>query len=310
MFLRFNFPRFPFIQLYPSHTAFIPAGGTTKSPHPVDLPSLPQEIVDNVIDQLAADLQPNKSARRPRHDLPAATLVACTLVCRAWLPRSSKYVLENIKADHSLNALDQLLAHAKSSPRLSFNVRSLCIPHWTDEKLLVHALEVLSKLSSVYFLANDLRARPRAVIDTEDNAQRVPSSMGSRYHIGRLDFERFYIPCVLRYLALFQSIDSLHLGTMRFKSKTGVGDLEVPDKTQDLRLTTLTVGANNASVLRLIQPMLAPGSLRSLHIENVVTNDRLFLQPFLQESCSRLGSFHAEVHSFMWHSPRTNRTSI
>lgn len=298
------------MQPHPSHTAFLPVGEATKSQHSVDFPSLPQEIVDKVIDQLAADLQPNKCARRSRHDLPAATLVACTFVCRAWLSRSSKYVLENIKADHSLNALDQLLAHAKSSPRLSFNVRSLCIPHWTDEKLLVHALEVFSNLSSIYFSANDLRARPRAVVDTEDGAQRVPSSMGSRHHIGRLYFERFHIPCVLRYLALFHSIDSLHLETMRVKSNTGVDDLEVPDKTQDLRLTTLTIGASSALVLRLIQPMLAPGSLRSLHVKNIVTNDRLFLQPFLRESCSCLGSFHAEVHSFMWYSPRTNRTPI
>lgn len=278
----------------------------------VSFQSLPQEVVDNIIDELAADSRPNNTTdRRTQYDPPAATLIACTLVCRAWLPRSSKYVLESIKVHRPLAALDQLLVHAQSSPRLHLNVRALYIPHRIDEQSLAHALEIFTKLASIYFLSDD--SQLYIMICDEDLAQPVPSSMRGRYSIGCLEFDRFFIRCVQRYLALFRYIDHLRLDIIWVKSYgllSGVLDLVIQDRTQHLHLTTLTIGTMDANVLRFLQPMLAPGTLKSLVLESLVTRGCRFVEPFLKEACSCLMNLHVKVCMVMWDSPQINRTPI
>ena len=278
--------------------------------------SLPQEVVDHVIDRLADERRNSRTPSQPWYE-PTEVLVACTLVCRAWLSRSSKYLFECLTVHPSTDpaldytvALHKLLDHVRSSSRLSHNVVSLCIPSRPDELLVGRALDAFPRLVRLCFFGDD--SRLFSMVDAEDQLERVSPPLRTRCSVRHLAFDRFYVKCVLRYLSLFNYIEFLRLDIIWYLSSwisSGTSDLKMSGATPHLYLATLAVGTSDLSALPLIQPMVTPGSLKNLHVEDLVTNACHFLIPFLQGVCSDLKVFYARIDSWMWDSPHRNRKS-
>lgn len=84
----------------------IPSGGTTcELPKAVHI--LPAEIEDKIIDHVAA-LFHSPSGNKPSSPQISRELHSCTLVCRRWLPRSSKYLLECVDLSRKSSGQDTL----------------------------------------------------------------------------------------------------------------------------------------------------------------------------------------------------------
>ena len=71
--------------------------------------AFPQEIIDHILDQISPPTDPDFVSQKE-------TLANCTLVCSAWLPRSSLHLFRCISI--SSHRILQLLERAKTSDRL------------------------------------------------------------------------------------------------------------------------------------------------------------------------------------------------
>lgn len=115
--------------------------------------SFPQELVDQVIDDLAATSHTNLN-----------DIGTCAAVCRRWLPRSRKHLFRHIRLSHAalLEFLD--LVEASSAPLLSF-VRSLDIRIIYDEPFTEDQVAPLQRFLTLTELC--IRAPNSPVIPAE-----------------------------------------------------------------------------------------------------------------------------------------------
>ncbi|GJE95327.1 hypothetical protein PsYK624_115110 [Phanerochaete sordida] len=109
--------------------------------------ALPQELIDHVLDMLDATFVDVQSKYGP---VPRSRVLAhCTLVARAWLPRSSHHLLSTIWLANW--RYPQFIVAAQASPRLARYVTALVLrqgPH-ADADILEDLLEALPQLRTL-----------------------------------------------------------------------------------------------------------------------------------------------------------------
>ena len=289
---------------------------------PLGFPSLPQEIVDHVIDQLENDRPRDKNNLKDStsHHDPNA-LLACTLVCHNFLPRSSKHALASIKVlcppalcksggPHSDTEIGRLLSHAEVSPRLVSNVHTLCLAGRPDEVLIGQAVRRFTNLTLLRFRTENSQLID--AIDLEDQADLVPSPLVGVHRIEQLVFERCYVRSILRFLSLFASVDKLRFDIVWCIARdlpSGIFERLVCGRTQHLHVKHITIGTSDTRILHLIGPMLAPASLRTLHFKDFCGNACSFVEPFLKEdACLELECLRVQIFSYAWRSTHRNGT--
>lgn len=96
--------------------------------------TVPQEIADRIIDILAEPPgpttdSPSHSLLRPRWQ--CSTLAACTLVCKAWLPRSSQHLFRALTLSDA--AAIRFADIAERTPRIARNTHTLFLRWRTQE---------------------------------------------------------------------------------------------------------------------------------------------------------------------------------
>ena len=125
--------------------------GVSEGPHQsaAPIPTLPQELLDEIIDHLAFDAAQGPDMRTGRYTYRSETLAACSLTAQAWVPRSSMYLLSRAKIRTEEDA-QCFLQEAESSSRLSLNVKLLVYRQRRDQPLDIEWVRsVLTQLESL-----------------------------------------------------------------------------------------------------------------------------------------------------------------
>ena len=120
----------------------------------------PQEITDYIIDQLGISLINDWENKHSD----TATLAACSLVCRAWLPRSSRHLFHAVDLNSKFQwqgdkrtwgnqSLQSFLALARTSTRIASNVVTLVaffLPSPDNISAIVQTFPRLLSLNWIY----------------------------------------------------------------------------------------------------------------------------------------------------------------
>ncbi|GJE95325.1 hypothetical protein PsYK624_115090 [Phanerochaete sordida] len=258
---------------------------------PSDVPELPLEVHEYIMDLLSDE----KTSRGTCADL--ASLFACTLVCRAWLPRSSRHALERIHLRplrYRPEILDDLLRYARKSPRLRHHVRSLDVPWCPEERSTRDILSAFPQLSCLSFCTDS----------TVPSGEELSADLHSRV-FRRRALEAFTLSfqhdlTTLRSLYFFSHLDHLSLSSL---------DLEQPDwslaRTKHLRAHKLVLDVANSNLLALLEAVLENGSVNSLALtDDPSTWIRVIelrpLRRFLEVIGSNLRSLEVNIPRGHW----------
>ena len=229
---------------------------------------LPQEIVDQVIDCVCS-----------RRDL-----LSCSLVCHAWLPRSSKSLFSHVTLRRE-NNVEAFLSVVKTSQRISENVSWLDVQALlSDPSTFITILSSFPNFSSLGF------HRVMHLTDTES----IPPPEVPYHTISRLQFYYAHGADVLWCLGHFRRIDGLKLTSVHTIPPEPE---DTSTMTRHLQLTTLSIRIGNFPMLSHVGRILLPGSFKKLYIPfperftpspipNLEALD--YLQAFLQTVSSSL----------------------
>ena len=223
-------------------------------------PTVPQEVVDEIIDQLGIELltSPNGCGVWWTNFL-VATLTACSRVCKAWLPRASKYVFHSLDpsrgSQSGIEALQQFLRMARASPRISSNVQALTIPVGLSEVDVTAVMRTFPRLMSLNWHQNQ---------GAESERGRNMPSTGS---------EPTFLRSSLRHVSLNAcsqtTIDFLdnfdHICTLELFVTRREPIAPMRSTPHQVRITTLNLDAYNLLLFNTnIAKFLAPTTLRKL----------------------------------------------
>lgn len=226
--------------------------------------ALPQELVENIIDELASLQLPLGEVTTL---LSREALISCTLVCRNWLPRSSHFLFRKLSIS-THESCARFLSVLQGSSRLARYVRELSLKDLPDTQEGAGALDALmSTLPNVRYLHLCLLPLAR---DAPLRCLSVSKHTG-RYTLDTLSLSqdaRCRRPFLPSYLRLFGHVGHLPL------SQTAGEVSGLAGETRFLRVGTVTVHSAHASVLRALGTLLEPSSLRKL----VIVGERTLAQ--------------------------------
>lgn len=250
--------------------------------------ALPQELVDLIIDQVNAN----------KDFIEDVTL--CTLVCRAWEPRSSRYALASVdlrqeRAGWSIfesseaTLLEGFLSYAQSSSRLRRNVTTLCAGVYPPEDLIATSFDVLPNLSRLQIGGSVSLSWPRRDIISEGVTLPLPPP--PRRDLPRLELYKFCADDIIRYLPYFGRVETLSIGE---QSMLRIQDIPYEHSTTGssqsnsakLSVTTLVVASPSLGLLPTIAPMMDQGCLETLYASSSSGGRFSHLREFLQAPCS------------------------
>lgn len=123
-------------------------------PSPENVSAFPTEVYEHIIDMLMLQFWDEEDSwRRIR-----PTLESCSLVCRAWEPRSRLHLVK-MSCVTSRESLQTMIKSLRSSPKLAAHVRSFAIIGGGEDQSWISTISLLPKLpnlSSVELLNVDL----------------------------------------------------------------------------------------------------------------------------------------------------------
>lgn len=235
----------------------------------------PQEIIDEIVDRMA-ETDDGDESRYDRQRI--GDFASCSLVCRAFVPRSSHYLFRNVFmppfSRRKINGEDvvcgdweTLIMEVSSSVRLRQNVIGITL-HWMDGMPSPHDC-VTAIINLPLHILSVLRCSELPLANLSPVTRLVPSRPFRYLKTLELGYSRFrtkqrgvlYKTNYLACLGSFCRIDNLFLrGTGSFVypseiSRTGDSKLEVH---------TLHLSFSSPIILDHLSPIFSPTSLKKM----------------------------------------------
>ena len=201
---------------------------------------LPQELVDQIIDNLGAE------------DKRAAA--SCALTCPSWTPRSSKHLFSSVSL--FTTHLQEFLAQAQGSSRLAAHVIEFAVSqplHGNDgfdlTPFVPDILQTLPNLRSLSIFGE--RISIRRGLGTDPN--------GRRRSLALLRLSHTHVECLPELLQLLSAVSTLHLDQtyIQTTSRAATG------QSHHLRVDTLHFDGSPQGLDQL-RPSMAKSSLKRL----------------------------------------------
>ncbi|KIP02935.1 hypothetical protein PHLGIDRAFT_130459 [Phlebiopsis gigantea 11061_1 CR5-6] len=177
------------------------------APGPTCALLLPQELIDYAIDYVALPHADTNQSKESVH----TDLTSCSLVARAWVARSSRYLLEhtgigtvrNKERKRFWKAPEDALQFLQSSPRLQTNIRKLSFRGRIDLPVYLDSFfGLLPRLRSL-----ELNSPPAE----RYSARAFTAPFPPAHTLDRLSLSGLPIWCLPPVLGLFKKIDTLEL---------------------------------------------------------------------------------------------------
>lgn len=256
---------------------------------------LPQELHDEILDQLSLYRLPhNPGAETIRKHL--STLAACTLVCRAWLPRSSKHLLSAILLK-TQERLVQFLAAVETSTRLETYVGRIVLHGLADSQEGLQDLKLLLQaLPNLFSLVISQRStgtpwQPNPLI-----FQTLRRDTIHELCISHRSMANWVLPPP--YLRFFTEVN--HLRILRSGNFADVFD-NTQVQTHTMLVRRLTAYDVNPNMLRALSRIIVPSYLRRLTIEGERTfmGDQINVLNPLNDFIIRCGQNLEDIHIYL-----------
>lgn len=220
-------------------------------------PRIPQELLDQILDSVAASTISPLDGSTKRVEI----LSHCTLVCRAWLPCSSKYLLQTV-CIRGADDLRDCMFVASQSARLTENVVDIYFSpthHSEMVPMLASYSSLSARLPRFRFLSLYRRRADSPRVWADPSPTPRPSITPIRCDIHLELSQKVHI------LRCFSHIDTLTLNAVRDVDRDAVRDME--RSPPGLTVNTLVIsGATAIPGLILLYGLLDGMQLSSLAV--------------------------------------------